>query len=111
MGRWYIGVMAPSRSRIASILTLAALLSLSLATAPADASRAPTRAEAKAIKKGFLKARPAGTKVKRIRVSTVDKRFSAVTYTANVRELERPPASSAKAKKAPVPRGPQEERR
>ena len=95
--------MAPSRSRIASVLTLAALVSLSLATAPADASRAPTRAEAKAIKKGFLKGRPAGTKVKRIRVSTVDKRFSAVTYTANVRELERPPASSAKAKKAPSP--------
>jgi len=95
--------MANTRSRIASVLTLAALLSLSVAAAPAEASRAPTNAEAKAIKRAFLKGRPAGTKVKRIRVSTADKRFAAVTYTSNVRELERPPAQSAKAVKAPSP--------
>ncbi len=95
--------MAPTRSRIAALLTLAALLLLSLAPAPADASRAPTRAEAKAIKRGFLTGRPAGTKVKRIRVSTADKRFAGVTYTSNVRELERPPAQTAKAVKAPSP--------
>ena len=50
-----------------------------MAPARPRASRAATRAEAKAIKKGFLKGRPAGTKVKRIRVSTADRRFAAVS--------------------------------
>ncbi len=53
--------------------------------AAADASRAPTKKEAKAIKKGFLKGRPAKENaVRRIRVSTANRRYAAVTYLSDV---------------------------
>ena len=64
--------------------------------APAEASRAPTKTEAKAIKKGFLKGRSAkATTIRRIRVSTKAKGWAAVSYTADVR--------ASKKMKAPTP--------
>jgi hypothetical protein len=52
----------------------------------ADASRPPSKSEAKAIKKGFLKGRSkAGTTVTRIRVSTADRRYASVAYRAEVK--------------------------
>jgi hypothetical protein len=57
-------------------------------TAPADASREPTRKEARAIKKGFMKPRDEGrTTIKRIRVSTVKERYAAVGYTVRLPEI------------------------
>jgi len=62
-------------------------LLVSMAVLPvteAQASRAPTKAEAKAIKKGFLKQRSGKPTVKRIRVSTADKRYAKVSYAVDV---------------------------
>ncbi|HYI34972.1 MAG TPA: hypothetical protein VEX39_00075 [Thermoleophilaceae bacterium] len=54
--------------------------------APAEASRAPTKAESKAIKKGFLKGRSAAaTTIRRIRVSTVRSAYASVAYRTNVK--------------------------
>ncbi len=82
-------------------MTRRALFSLVVATAllgatEAQASRAPTKAESKAIKKGFLEGRSkAATKIRKVRVSTVSRRYAAVTYSSDVR--------TSKAYKAPSP--------
>ena len=71
------------------------LIALTFA-APAEASRAPTKAEAKAIKKGFLKGRSAkATTIRRMRVSTARAGWAAVSYTVEAR--------TAKKLKAPTP--------
>jgi hypothetical protein len=76
---------------------LIALLASGVGTA--DASRAPTRAEKKAIKRAFLKAHPkTGAKVLKIRVSTANPRFAGVTYRIDIREVK-----AAKVYKAPSP--------
>jgi hypothetical protein len=52
----------------------------------AEAARAPSRSEAKAIKKGFLKGRSrTATKILKVRVSTVSRRYASVAYTSNVK--------------------------
>jgi hypothetical protein len=54
--------------------------------APAQASRAPHKAEAAAIKKAFFKGRSkSATKIVKVRVSTVDKRYAGVTYSSDVK--------------------------
>ena len=92
------------RARFHRIVAAAIVASFALAvlgSGSAQASRGATRAEAKAIKKAFLKGRSkSATKIRRIRVSTVDSRFAAVSYTANVNE---PKPITAKAyKPSPV---------
>ena len=53
---------------------------------PADAARKATSSEAKAIKKGFLKGRSkAATRIRGIKVSTVNSRYAAVTYSTDVK--------------------------
>jgi hypothetical protein len=82
-----------------SRLAAAAAVALLAVAGPAHASRAPTRTEAKAIKRAFLKAHPkTGAKILRIRVSTADPRFAGVTYRIDIRQV-----GSAKAYKAPSP--------
>jgi hypothetical protein len=75
------------RARFHRVVAVAIAASLALAvigSGSAQASRGATRAEAKAIKKAFLKSRSKSpTKINRIRVSTVDSRFAAVSFTAN----------------------------
>jgi hypothetical protein len=79
--------------------TAALITLLALGAGTADASRAPTRAEKKAIKRAFLKSHPkTGATVLRIRVSTADRRFAAVTYRIDIPEVK-----SAKVYKAPSP--------
>ena len=83
-------------SRLAAAVVIAALL---VGAGTAEASRAPTRSEAKGIKKAFLKAHPkTGAKIRRIRVSSVDRRFAAVSYGIDIRQV-----GTAKAYKAPSP--------
>ena len=74
--------MRPSSGSIRLLgLALAALLLLTFVS-QASASRAPTRTESSAIKKVFFKTHDkATTKIASIRISTVDKRYSSVTYT------------------------------
>ena len=74
-------------ARSAWVGTAAAALGAALLVAgPADASRAPSKAEAKAIRKGFYAGRSrAATKVQRVRVSTVSRRYAAVSYRSTVR--------------------------
>lgn len=70
--------------RSAAIIGSAVAFALVPASA-ADASRAPTKSEAKAIKKGFLKGRPVKENaVRRIRVSTANRRYASVRYVADV---------------------------
>ena len=53
--------------------------------APRPRPRArPTKAESKAIKKGFLKQRSGKPTVKRIRVSTANRRYATVSYVVDV---------------------------
>lgn len=75
-----------ARRRLTAICATA-LVATGLAAAPgADASRKATASEAKAIKKGFLKGRSkAATRIRGIRVSTVDRRYSAVSYSTDVK--------------------------
>ena len=81
-------------------MALAALLLLTLGASQASASRAPTKTESAAIKKGFFKLHSKSTtKITKIRVSTADKRFSSVAYTKNVREPVVPSAKAATAYK------------
>lgn len=89
----------PRRAKIFAP-ALAALLLLNFGASDASASRAPTKAESAAIKKGFFKLHSKSTtKITKIRVSTVDKRFSSVAYTKNVREPVVPSAKAATAYK------------
>ena len=84
--------MLPSSGRLRFLTPglAALLLLLTLGAAQASASRAPTRAETAAIKKGFFASHPKATsKITKIRVSTADRRFASVTYTANVRDPQR----------------------
>jgi len=61
---------------------------LALGASPADASRKPTRSESRAIKKAFFKNHPkADTTIRRIRVSTVDRRYAAVASRADTDEV------------------------
>lgn len=74
-------------------LAISALLLLALA-GPASASRAPTQAESKAIKKAFFKNHlKATTKISRIRVSTVNKAYAAVVYRTDIPAPQRPAAA------------------
>ena len=87
------------------LLVLVIVASLGVGTfgaGSAAASRKATRAEAKAIKKAFLKGRSKATKVRRIRVSTVNSRFALVSYTANVSAPQSIGARAAKVYK-PTP--------
>jgi hypothetical protein len=69
----------------ATVLPAGLILLVATGAAPADASRKPTRSESRAIKKAFFKNHPkADTKIGRIRVSTVDRRFAAVRYRFDV---------------------------
>jgi hypothetical protein len=55
----------------------------------AQASRAAKPKEARAIEKGFMKPRDdIETNVEKVRISTVDKKFAAVTYDVTLEELE-----------------------
>ena len=82
-----------------TILVLAALVTAIFGAAPAEGSRSPSRAEAKAIKAAFLKGRSkSATRLRRIRVSTVDSRFAAVSFTADLRQ----PSAAKVYKPAPV---------
>jgi hypothetical protein len=84
------------------LMLTALLLLLTFGASQASASRAPTKSESAAIKKGFFKLHAkSATKITKIRVSTADKRFSAVTYTKNVREPVRPSARAATVYKPP----------
>jgi uncharacterized protein (UPF0333 family) len=76
-----------TRAYLKTICTLAALVAAGLAAVPAaDASRKATASEAKAIKKAFFKGRSkAATRISSIRVSTVNKRYSAVSYSTDVK--------------------------
>jgi hypothetical protein len=92
------------KARACSAVAVPALVAgLLLTAAPAaHADRAPTRAETKAIKTAFLKGRSGATKIHRVRVSTVNKRFAAVTYGADIQA--RPAvARAAVAVKVPSP--------
>jgi hypothetical protein len=80
-------------------LPLTAVLLAALTAAPAHASRAPTGAEARAIKKAFLAGIEEQTKVKKIRVSTADPSFASVSYTVTIGETR----SAGKTYTAPVP--------
>jgi hypothetical protein len=60
------------------------LCSMLLPIGVSEAARAPSRSEAKAIKKAFLKGR-SKTTVTRIRVSTVNRRYAAVSYRTDVK--------------------------
>jgi hypothetical protein len=92
----------PRRAKIFAP-ALAALLLLSFGAAQASASRAPTKAESAAIKKGFFKTHSKSTtKITRIRVSTADKAFAAVTYTATLRDPVRTRIMAARVYK-PLP--------
>ena len=73
--------------------------------ASADASREPTRKEARAIEKGFEKPRDLGkAKIERIRVSTVRSKFAAVTYEIRIPEIpEAPPTRGSKTYEPPSP--------
>jgi hypothetical protein len=92
----------PRRAKIFAP-ALAALLLLTFSVAQASASRAPTKAESAAIKKGFFKThKKSTTKITRIRVSTADKRFSSVSYTINVPEPQRTAKAAKVYKPAPA---------
>ena len=80
--------MTVARRLAAAVVAI--LGSAALVAAPAGASRAPSGPEAKAIKKAFLKDQDAEVTIRKIRVSTVDRGFAAVSYDADVGE---PPAS------------------
>ena len=72
------------------------LLVVLLPVGAAQASRAPGRSEAKGIKKAFLKGRSkSATKILKVRVSTVDRRYASVTYSSDVK--------TSKVFKAPSP--------
>jgi hypothetical protein len=78
--------------------TLTPLLAISLAAlavVPAQASRAPTGSEEKAIKKAFLQGRAGDTEIRRIRVSTVDEAFAAVSYAVTIEDPTSSPRSDA----------------
>ena len=81
----------PARIALTALLSAAVLGALA---APAGASSAPSGSESRAIKKAFHRSQDGKTKIKRIRVSTVDRDFAAVFYRANVGV---PPAARAKA--------------
>ena len=64
-------------------------MAIGLLAGPAGASRDAKPKEARAIKKAFMKPRDTGkTTIRKIRVSTVDKRFAGVTYKVTLEELE-----------------------
>jgi hypothetical protein len=68
------------------VLCSGVLLIALTVVAPAEASRGPTKSEAKAIKKGFLKGRSAkGTTIRRIRVSTAADGYASVSYRTTVK--------------------------
>jgi hypothetical protein len=105
-------------------LRLAAGLALTAAVAAgwagtALASTAPNQKQAKAIERAFLKDREVETEVGKIRLSDVDDRFAAVSYSVAIPELgtsRRAPDSmkaptkallkEAKGKWKPVPKAP-----
>lgn len=91
-------VQAVSGQRRISIrrpaVPLLAIVLAAVAATPASASREPTPSEAKAIKKTFLQGREGKTTIRKIRVSTVDRRFAAVFYEV---EVEQPASSRAGA--------------
>ena len=91
------------RRRVTPVFLLAGLAAGAFAV-PADASRAPTGKEAKAIKKGFLKAQESDAKIEKIRVSTVKSRFAAVSYEVTIDEVNSDGSVSRRAPKTyPAP--------
>ena len=95
------------RVRLMAVSALLPAVVTAAAAAPADASRKPTHAEARAIKRAFLKDRDVETRVREIRVSTADPDYSAVTYEVSIPELAAPRLLAAgretKPFKAPTP--------
>ena len=86
-------------SRLA--VTVVAVMGLAaLVAGPAAASREPSPAEAKAIKKAFLEGQDADVTIRKIRVSTADSDFAAVSYDVDVGE---PPAGRASGRRDHVP--------
>jgi hypothetical protein len=84
--------------RLSLVAVLAGMLAVGAAV-PADAAREPTRKEAKAIKKGFLKERTEGeSKIEKIRVSTEKSKFASVTYEITIDEVS---SARATARRAP----------
>jgi hypothetical protein len=81
-------------TRRTAVVPLLAIVLAAVAAAPAEASRAPTGSEAKAIKKAFLKGRVGEPTIRKIRVSTVDTRFAAVFYET---VIEKPSSSRTAA--------------
>ena len=82
--------------------TLASLLAVGLAglaVVPAQASRAPTKSEKKAIKASFLKGRQVRTTIAKIRVSTADPRFASVDYSIAIEDPSVPRAGLRSAKR------------
>ena len=85
--------------RLSLVAVVAGVLTVGAAV-PADAAREPTRKEAKAIKKGFLKERTEGeSKIEKIRVSTEKSKFASVTYEITIDEVTS--ARAANTRRAP----------
>jgi hypothetical protein len=72
--------------RLAAGLAIAAAAAAGCAEI-AVASTAPKPADAKSIKRGFLKDREVETQVGRIRLSSVDDRYASVSYSVTIPEL------------------------
>lgn len=71
------------------VATMLAGMAAGLLAGPAGAARDAKPAEAKAIKKAFMKPREVGrTKIEKIRVSTEDPDYAAVSYDVTMQELE-----------------------
>jgi hypothetical protein len=86
------------RGAIAAVAALAAI-----APASADAATKPKPGEARAIERAFLKNRDVKTDVAKVRVSSADDRYAAVTYSVSI-----DPAAAARRRgmenvKAPAP--------
>jgi hypothetical protein len=106
------GVSKAGRTLVALAL---AGLALAVLVAPANAARNAKPKEERKISKGFMKSRDdIDTTIEKVRVSTVDKKYAAVTYEVTLEELEpigeeeigTPSAAAAREKKvyeAPVP--------
>jgi hypothetical protein len=81
-----------SFTRRPALFASLAVALVGLSALPAQASRAPTKAEKKAIRASFLKGRDVKTTIKKIRVSTADPRFASVAYSIAIEDPTAPRA-------------------
>ena len=73
-------------TRRSTFVPVLAVALAGLAVAPAQAARAPTKSEKKAITQSFLEGRDVETTVRKIRVSTVNPRFASVSYSIAIED-------------------------